>query len=285
MEAPADIDFIPKGFFYGRQIRQREVSGVHLVENCHDGPHRIGRHVHASPYLYYVLSGASQETYEGGSRTATPRSVFFQPAGLEHENQWLAPGSCLHLELDESMIARVKGSGADLSCCFEFAPGLSTKLALQIHDEMNATDSASGLCLEGLVLELLAQMCRVRSAHPGGAPPMWLVRARDLVDSSFHENLSLQAIADAVGTHPAHLAKAFRKYYRCTVGDYVRQARIKAAQRLLCESLMSLGEIALGAGYSDQSHFCRSFGKACGVSPSEFRRMTSSRSASLQNFD
>ena len=282
MEARADVDVVPKGFFFGRQVRQRELGGVHLVENSHSAPHRIGRHVHEFPYLYYVLRGASQETFEGKTRTATAHSVFFQPAGIKHENHWLAAGACLHLELDKEMVARISSAGAELSQPFELPPGNATRLALRIHDEMNATDSASNLFLEGLVLELLAQMCRIGSSHAGGTPPKWLVRAKDLIESTFQDNLSLHTIADAVGTHPAHLAKMFRRYYRCTVGDYIREARIKAAQRLLSGSRMPLGEIALGAGYSDQSHFCRSFVKSCGVSPLEFRRIAGKRPSSEQ---
>ena len=61
--------------------------------------------------------------------------------------------------------------------------------------------------------------------------------------------------------HPVHLAQTFRKFYRCTIGDYVRSLRIEFACRQLAATKMPLSEIALLAGFADQSHFTRTFRK------------------------
>jgi AraC-like DNA-binding protein len=53
----------------------------------------------------------------------------------------------------------------------------------------------------------------------------------------FHPaNLSLSFIAQSVGVHPVHLAHSFRRYYRCSVGEYVRRLRIGFACRQLSKT-------------------------------------------------
>jgi AraC family transcriptional regulator len=75
-----------------------------------------------------------------------------------------------------------------------------------------------------------------------------------------------------VGVHPDHLVHAFRRQYHCTVGEYVRQLRIEFACRQITSSDMPLAEIAVEAGFADQSHFTKTFKRLVGMTPSEFQR-------------
>jgi AraC family transcriptional regulator len=71
--------------------------------------------------------------------------------------------------------------------------------------------------------------------------------------------------------HPVHLAQTFHKTYRCTVGDYVRKLRIEYACRELATSTKPIVDIALAAGFCDQSHFTRTFKRAIGAAPFQYR--------------
>jgi AraC family transcriptional regulator len=75
--------------------------------------------------------------------------------------------------------------------------------------------------------------------------------------------------------HPVHLAQAFRKFYHCTIGDHVRSLRIDFACRQLTMTKLPLSEIALLAGFADQSHFTRTFKEALGLPPSQYRELAS----------
>jgi transcriptional regulator GlxA family with amidase domain len=56
----------------------------------------------------------------------------------------------------------------------------------------------------------------------------------------------------------------------------VRNLRIERATHQLAQTELSLAEIALGAGFSDQSHFSNLFRHHTGFSPSKFRRVARS---------
>jgi AraC family transcriptional regulator len=56
------------------------------------------------------------------------------------------------------------------------------------------------------------------------------------------------------------------------LGDYIRGLRIDFARRALLETDAPLIEIALNAGFSDQSRFTRAFRCAMGLPPAQFRK-------------
>jgi len=143
-------------------------------------------------------------------------------------------------------------------------------LASRIYKEFRLMDGASPLAIEGLMLELTAELSRSKLVAERQLPH-WLEEAKDLVHAHFPENLSLAGVARAVNVHPVHLARAFRRHFHCTLGEYVRHLRIEFASRELSMSDTPLVEIALAAGFTHQSHFSRIFKRHTGMTPSAFR--------------
>ena len=86
-----------------------------------------------------------------------------------------------------------------------------------------------------------------------------------------------EAVARAAGVHPTHLMRVFRRFHGCTLGDYVRQRRIDFACGRLTATDAPLVEVALAAGFCDQSHFTKTFKRATGLTPSEYRKATRER--------
>jgi AraC family transcriptional regulator len=83
--------------------------------------------------------------------------------------------------------------------------------------------------------------------------------------------LSLAELAELAGVHPVHLAASFRRCYGTTVAAYLRQLRIELACRELARSDAPLADVALAAGFADQSHFGRTMKRILGVTPAAFR--------------
>src|SRR5262249_6006969 len=148
-----------------------------------------------------------------------------------------------------------------------------------LYDEFRHTDELSPLAIEGLTLELLAECSRRASRISDRHPPRWLLTVCDLVQARFCERLTLGAIAESVGVHPAHLARVFRRFHGCTLGDHVRKLRIEFACRRLTTSDTPLADIALAAGFSDQSHSSNTFKRHTGVSPAAFRKSARPRNS------
>jgi AraC-like DNA-binding protein len=145
----------------------------------------------------------------------------------------------------------------------------ATVIALRIARELAAPDDFTPLAVEGLVLELSA----ARQRHPRrtARAPIWLRSACELLDERVPEQPSLGELAEEVGLHPAHVARAFRAYLGESVGSYTRRRRLEWAAGELITSDTPLRTLALAAGFADQSHFTRAFKSFVGVSPGRFR--------------
>lgn len=133
-------------------------------------------------------------------------------------------------------------------------------------------DAASGLAIEGLVFEILAEAVRSGASAAEEKSPRWLASVRDFLHANFSESVVLDEVARVADVHPVHLARVFRRSYNCTIGEYVRRLRVEFACRRISASTDSLAEIALAAGFADQSHFARTFKNHFGVPPGEYRK-------------
>jgi AraC-like DNA-binding protein len=92
-----------------------------------------------------------------------------------------------------------------------------------------------------------------------------------MLHERYRESITLQELAADSQVHPVHLARAFRKRYGCSVGDYVRRLRVAGASMEITGSQMSIAEIASRNGFSDQSHLCRVMREYTGRSPRQLR--------------
>jgi AraC family transcriptional regulator len=149
--------------------------------------------------------------------------------------------------------------------------GVLNWLGYRLYREAQWGDAISTLAIEGLALEMIAEMSRRRLTE--AAVPYWLRQARDLIHAQFTQSLTVSSIAETVGVHPVHLARMFRKTYRCTIGDYVRELRTELACREISSTNLPLSEIASKAGFYDQGHLSRIVKERTGMTPSQYRSL------------
>lgn len=269
---------LPPGSFYG-EVHQRFAFGeLTFLESTYLPELRVPRHRHLRPYFYFVLEGGCTEVYENKARSVGPMTLVFHSPEGTHEDHWQrAGGRCFSVEFSPSRIERAREHARLIDGAAYVRSGDAIWLARRLHREFHSIDDVSPLAMEGLTLEILAAVSRSSGARLERNPPRWLTSAKELLHDRFAERLVLDDIAAAVSIHPVHLCRAFRSQYGCTIGDYVRNLRVEFAAHRLSTSQHSLVEIALAAGFSDQSHFTKAFRRCTGTTPGAFRRQLPSR--------
>jgi AraC-like DNA-binding protein len=65
--------------------------------------------------------------------------------------------------------------------------------------------------------------------------------------------------------------RRFQGRFHLTPQRYLKKLRLRIASRALVYTRQSLAEVALGCGFSDQSHFTREFRRYFGRTPREYR--------------
>ncbi len=100
----------------------------------------------------------------------------------------------------------------------------------------------------------------------------FLRRAIEYVETHLAEPLRSYHLAKIAGLSKAHFVRTFKTATGVTSHRFVMNRRLNRAVELLSASDESLSHIAIICGFSDQSHFCRVFRRALGVSPGTWRR-------------
>jgi AraC family transcriptional regulator len=258
-------------FTHGDILRWRRVGGLLLAEVGYEPGQRIPRHVHAHARFVLVLAGSLAEVRGDQTNTYGPSSLLFRRPDEPHAYLVSAAGAtCLIVDLEPAWLDRAREHAPVLAESTAFQSGFIVHLAHRLHGEFRLRDEVSRLVIESITLGVLAEASR-RAARTAARPaPSWLRHARALVERHFAEPLPLATVAAHVGVHPVHLARTFRRAYQTTFAGYVRQVRIEFARRELAGSA-ALSDIAVAAGFCDQSHFSRSFKQYTGLTPAEYR--------------
>jgi AraC family transcriptional regulator len=260
------------GTFYGEASHALEVNGFYLSESLYEPGLQTPTHTHETAFFYLILRGNSTETYSRKTRQGGPSTLVFHPAGEPHANCWHDEGGhCFHIEILAPALPRLREASAILDQPMDFHSGWPAWLSQRLYTEYRNRDCFSFLTMEGLILELLAAVSRPKLPSKTDAPK-WLLEVKDRLHDQFSENLSLDVLAQTAKVHPAHLARAFRLHFNSTLGDYLRHLRVDYACRQLSQTDLPLVEIALSAGFSDQSHFSRILKAHQGLTPTEFRK-------------
>ncbi len=120
------------------------------------------------------------------------------------------------------------------------------------------------------LLASLGQLAPTPQAR-GGLPPGAIRRVREYVEAHLSESMDLAELAGIAGLSVFHFARQFKQSAGVTPHHYLVQRRVERAQDMLSRTDLSLAEIALAAGFSDQSHLARHFRQMLGTTPGEFR--------------
>jgi AraC family transcriptional regulator len=114
----------------------------------------------------------------------------------------------------------------------------------------------------------------------GGLASWQAKRACERLESDLGGKFSLQQIAAEFDLSVSHFSRAFRISTGLPPHQWLLRQRVKAAKQLLSVRDLPLSEIAISAGFANQSHFTRVFSELVGVSPGAWRREKLSRSDS-----
>ncbi len=110
----------------------------------------------------------------------------------------------------------------------------------------------------------------------GGLSPLKLLRTTAYIKAHLEQELSLATLAAVGETSPAHFARLFKHATGLAPHQYVIARRMEQAKRLLAETEVSLSEIALQVGCTDQSHFTALFRAHVALTPKAYRDKTRS---------
>jgi AraC family transcriptional regulator len=252
-------------------VRRRATGDFVLSETRYGSDAALPTHAHEYACLVVALSGHFEERCGAATRTIEPGTVIVRPEGEPHSDRFTRSGArCLNVELPPEWLSRVRELAQPLDRSGAYRGGAFALTGRRLHAELVNGDDVSPLAVESLILALFADAARESRRTPAGAPA-WLVDVRERMHDDPAARITLGGLAASAGVHPVHLATTFRRYYGATVAAYLRQLRIDFACRELSRTDAPIVDVALAAGFADQSHFGRTFKQAMRTTPAAYR--------------
>jgi AraC family transcriptional regulator len=90
--------------------------------------------------------------------------------------------------------------------------------------------------------------------------------------ANLHRSPTLEQMAALVSLSPYHFARQFKAATGLPPHQFLITRRVEQAQQILRgRGNLSLAEVAIGVGFSDQPQLCFHFKRIVGVTPGRFR--------------
>jgi AraC family transcriptional regulator len=261
----------------GQTINSQPLAGFLLTEIAYASRIDISQHSHQQACFCFVLEGSYTELYQHKVIECQPSHLIYRPAGEVHSDHiGEANVRCFCIEFETKWLEGFRRKSIKLNEPAIYQSNSLFWLAMKLRKESQEVDDFTSIMVEGLMLEIIAEMGRKTVKSTEVKQPRWLIQAREILHANVPERMSLSEIAESVAVHPVYLAEMFKHHYKCTIGEYIRRLRVEFASRELSHTAAPLVEIALAAGFAHQSHFPRTFKRLTGLTPAQYRLATRS---------
>lgn len=257
-------------------MRVRLEGFGHVEEPYHwvNGEHALGLQLRPGSITAGTQrSSMSRLTFRAGEMGLCPRYL----------ERWVGSGDMEHLTItisDRALKAATDGATETVELRHErtLLDKRVAALVMAVNAERIAGFPSGSLFLDSVEQALASALVggyAVRSPsvrrHRGGLGPARLRKIREFVHARMEDELSLHAMAEAVGLSTAHFSQTFRKSTGESPHRFVLRERIERAKEMLRTAEGRVLDVAIACGFKTQQHFARVFRKFCGASPTEYR--------------
>jgi AraC family transcriptional regulator len=243
---------------------------------------------HHSLVLVYRPPENCEIHYEDVKRHLPPPagSILIIPAGVPVRWRWSGQNESLHVSLEPRLIAQVAAESFELDPARLTVPSLDDlhlpplRAAMgAVGAELSSGGGGGSLAAESLAnvvaVHLLRHLLAPRRPERGrdGVLPQARLRAVvEFIEEQLDATLTLEQMAAIAHRSVYHFARQFKAATGLPPHQYVILRRVERARRLLqVKGDQSLAEIAVQAGFADQSQFSRHFKRLVGITPGQYR--------------
>lgn len=261
---------LTKGTYYGIQELEKSFKGI-VLSQYNYARDSTDWHYHENPYFWFVLNGNMMDCNKKVTTLVPQGSLMFNNwQECHYGSRHSESASGFHLEFEKDWFAN---NGIDLDLLEGSQLIQNPKvhfLFAKLYYEFRCSDQYSVVTVELLLLQICEVLSDIKEVNVNNVPS-WVNELKELLhfDNSI---LSLQYLSEQLGIHPVHISRTAPKYLSTSLGEYIRQCKLKKAIPLMLDLNNSLTKIAYQTGFSDQSHFNRVFNSYINMNPSAYRK-------------
>jgi AraC family transcriptional regulator len=272
-------------FSVRRSSRERAWSGFEV--NVYDASagfsevlfarHSISMHVGAPVLVDSRCDGAALERmqYQGDLKIV--------PAGFSRIWRTAAPSTKMVVNVSPALVAAAADELGVVAGRVHIAPQLHLNdpriehIAWALKAELETEEPLGRLYADSLGLALAAHLARSSTSRLGPrsvarAPSRArLRRVTEYIEAHIATDLTLAELAAVAGVSPSHFKAQFKAGFGVPVHQYVIRSRVERAVSLLLDAGAPLCDVALQAGFANQSHMALCVRRVTGTTPAVLR--------------
>ncbi len=242
--------------------------------------HSFARHAHEGFMVGVIEQGGCRFYYRGSFHVAAAGSLVFINPGEPHDGTGADAASMTYRALYPE-VALLQHAASELAGRQRGVPYFSepvtadeplSRLVCSLHQTLEA--AVSPLERESRFLETFAHVIGRYAEHRPvpfslGQEHQAIRRARDYLEASYDEQVTLAQLASVANLSPFHFLRVFRAEIGLPPHGYLTQVRIEHAKTLLSLGV-PIPQVAYETGFVDQSHLTRHFKRLVGVTPGQY---------------
>ncbi|MBU9135925.1 AraC family transcriptional regulator [Burkholderia multivorans] len=253
---------------------RRSGDGIEAISL--DSDRTFPRHAHDEFGVGVIVSGAHRSWSGRGQVDARAGDAIMVNPGEMHDGMPIGTRAARRwrmLYLAPSLVAGIAAEEALGGIELAHPAVRDARLAaavVQLHARIvESADAplARDEALVTVVAHLLARHANRTLPSAGVAPAVRVARER--LDAAPAEPVSLAELATLSGVSRFQLLRGFARELGITPHAYLLQSRTRLARALLASG-RPIAEAAAEAGFADQSHLTRAFGRQFGITPGRF---------------
>lgn len=285
----------PKYFFTNKETFINDLDNVNtfVMKN-----YEIGMHMQEFFELNIITNGKGKHYIEENIVDAEIGDVFIIPPNVSHGYTGGEGFDVFHVLLNDKFIEKNMNELQMLPSffiLFTAEPLIRAKTERALHLKLNGeqfkivhnmlnqaltfidrTVSFNSVVRCGFALALIAFLCKAYTENNNlkieSSTDTGLLKAISYIHENYHKKLTIDELSEIAHISRSSFVHKFKEICKMTPLDYITQRRIDAAEYMLFNTKFSLMDIAFKCGFYDAAHFSRTFVRAKGKTPAEYRK-------------
>ena len=240
----------------------------------YESGYRLARDSYDSFLMMYILKGTCFVTVGSHTMQAMADQLVLLDCYAPHAYGTDSGFEALWIHFDGPMprifyetIVSEKGS-----LLYPAHPDAIHRSLYHIYDTFRSRAPIAEDQISGTITNILSDLLSSeKTQQVSGKTQIGISEAISHINKYFYKSITLQELADIAALSPYYFSRIFARETGMTPHKYLISTRMANAKFLLKTSLMSVKEIAIRSGFSDESGFCTAFKKQEGMTPKEYR--------------
>ncbi len=254
--------------------RFREFADFNIIqyghENCTPG-YSIGNFVRSNYLIHYIHKGSGTYSVRGKEYSLKAHDAFLiYPDEITY---YIAS------EEDPWEYSWVEFNGTGVSKYFsatrfshEEPVVFSVPKAEEAIATLSESESKNPYEITGLLYRFLGAFV-TDSPKSGSMADEYVKAAISYIHTFYYDtSINVDQISNYVGIDRSYLYRLFKEKMGISPKKYIMEYKLKTAAKLLRETSLSVGQVALSTGFDDQLYFSTAFRNYYGVAPTKYRK-------------